>query len=557
VTTDAAAAEPVRGETQAVVTAAQDMPPFAMSAASRTDETVAAAQATSAPPMVDDDGWRHPPSRLNPQEARLELEGLTAEIAASESDWERCAPALLRAHLARAVCRLRSLDERAFDWSEATQLVHARLGLIHDLSRRCWPGCLQLLGRDGSPASLLADLRTTGLSATRLATLARDVGLPSAVPEDWTQAALLAAAALDQLESEAAASGMDDWGWADRSVSADQSRAPASPERLYRQVRRVVESETGPLGDEASGRPLARPGVETPSVRRLIGAARALRWLRGSPLAVGDWGLLAGRLRWTAQSGHLSPDAARWLRNVLEPTMVPQRGWDAELALDDESKRRRERRDRLLARRPGPQAPRQAVADWLRDAATGGLSHDEVRPLLLPEWTGRDKDAIVLLVPQKVHRDKVSRLLGASKTPPGTPSGGLGADVGVSDWETTISNGFRSIAHVLPGVLTRTRGLRTLFVGNRPDRQLQTRLSGLLETGVLDWCDISRGARSFVERVSSGSYDLVLAATGFIDHPVEKRFRTALPEGARIVRVDRGRPVATVLALARDFGLGG
>ncbi len=54
---------------------------------------------------------------------------------------------------------------------------------------------------------------------------------------------------------------------------------------------------------------------------------------------------------------------------------------------------------------------------------------------------------------------------------------------------------------------------------------------------------------------ASGDYDFVLTATGFIGHPAERRFRRASPERCLVVHVDEGRPVDTLRALSRDFGL--
>jgi hypothetical protein len=51
--------------------------------------------------------------------------------------------------------------------------------------------------------------------------------------------------------------------------------------------------------------------------------------------------------------------------------MVPPRGWEVELALDDQSRQQQERRTQLIASRPDAKAPLQKVADWLRDAIDG------------------------------------------------------------------------------------------------------------------------------------------------------------------------------------------
>jgi len=155
------------------------------------------------------------------------------------------------------------------------------------------------------------------------------------------------------------------------------------------------------------------------------------------------------------------------------------------------------------------------------------------------------------------RKDDISRLLSGGKAPPAAQTGGVGEDLGLSSWATVSSPGLSAVNHLLPAIREKTQGRSLLYVGNRPDEPLRKRLVELLGPASLDWCDISSAASAYVDRVASGSYALVLAATGFMDHAVELRFRTALPEGGRLVRIRKGRPMATLLALARDFGLGG
>ena len=73
----------------------------------------------------------------------------------------------------------------------------------------------------------------------------------------------------------------------------------------------------------------------------------------------------------------------------------------------------------------------------------------------------------------------------------------------------------------------------------------------------LVWCDGStRKMQARCTRIVQGTYAVVLSATGFQTHAVDKALSSAAAKGeVRFVRVDRGRPAACVQAIARDLGL--
>ena len=73
----------------------------------------------------------------------------------------------------------------------------------------------------------------------------------------------------------------------------------------------------------------------------------------------------------------------------------------------------------------------------------------------------------------------------------------------------------------------------------------------------ITWCDGSlRRVQAQCERIKGGSYNLVLSATGFQVHGVDSALaRASSTAGVPYVRVNRGRPVACVQAIAREFGL--
>jgi hypothetical protein len=106
-------------------------------------------------------------------------------------------------------------------------------------------------------------------------------------------------------------------------------------------------------------------------------------------------------------------------------------------------------------------------------------------------------------------------------------------------------------------VRPRTEGRRALFVSNRHDPPLQTKLEGLLGLSVT-WCEGSpRRVQAQCERIAHGAFDLVLSATGFQDHAADGVLaRAARAASVPLVRVDRGRPLACVRAIARELGIG-
>lgn len=99
-------------------------------------------------------------------------------------------------------------------------------------------------------------------------------------------------------------------------------------------------------------------------------------------------------------------------------------------------------------------------------------------------------------------------------------------------------------------------GRRALFVSNRPDPELQRSLADVLGVD-LSWCESDpRRVQSACERIGSGSYDLVLCATGFADHSVDAQlYRAARSAGVRYCRVGSGRPRSCVRALASQLGV--
>lgn len=95
------------------------------------------------------------------------------------------------------------------------------------------------------------------------------------------------------------------------------------------------------------------------------------------------------------------------------------------------------------------------------------------------------------------------------------------------------------------------RGKAALFVSNRDDPQLERALE--TELGLeLDWCVLNpRRMQAAAQRVRCGRYSLVIVATGFVSHSVDRVLgKAAKSAGVPFVRARRGRLQATAYAIS-------
>jgi hypothetical protein len=100
-----------------------------------------------------------------------------------------------------------------------------------------------------------------------------------------------------------------------------------------------------------------------------------------------------------------------------------------------------------------------------------------------------------------------------------------------------------------------TKGKRSVFVGHRRDPELQASLREAFGFEVLD-CRIAepRRVEQLGEAIGDGRYDMVLGATGFQSHSLDKSLARACRQaGIHYIRVNQGEPIACLRAVARDF----
>ena len=112
---------------------------------------------------------------------------------------------------------------------------------------------------------------------------------------------------------------------------------------------------------------------------------------------------------------------------------------------------------------------------------------------------------------------------------------------------------------LVSAVARELRGKRALVVTNRDDGELGDRL---LQTMQLGSVDVVRSDPRRIEAATASviarRFDIVLAASGFMDHSTDGVMKTVSAcAKARVpyVRVAKPRPAACVRAIARAFGI--
>jgi len=349
---------------------------------------------------------------------------------------------------------------------------------------------------------------------------------------------------------------LDEDGWRDRDCLQPR---PVDPEHVFQQVWSNMEAMLGSFDrkhDEALE--TALHDVDAASIEHLVKLAYQTRWLR---LGVADdlaWGRVMGRLRWAAH--RLDGDGGR-LAAAVEATTRPSSagGWAAHFAADRERRGRERRRAELRQNRPwdrGSALDRRAVLHWLV-AAFDAFNTDEIAEMVVgirEPIEGFDDDDIAAL--KRGHRRRFAALRRKLAGHDGGAEAEIEDDVGELDAAEAAP-----VARPDPGeaLIARVReqvsGKAALFVSNRDDPQLKRSIEESFGL-VLDWCDSSsRRLQSALNRIQQGTYDLVIAATGFLGHKDERPLGRACKQaGVPYARAYRGRTLACATAIAAAVG---
>jgi hypothetical protein len=269
-----------------------------------------------------------------------------------------------------------------------------------------------------------------------------------------------------------------------------------------------------------------------------------------------------GRLRRELPS--LGERGAR-VRDALDNRTKPSASWAKLLgeAPEEPSTASGESPEELRTALPAASTTKDGLLEWLI-RAFDVLNTPELVSLMVPlkgmldsfdEETLNNPDRRV----RRRLRELVKRVAAAAEAPLEAEREVVKAQAETGDAEEAAAeekfaaNGLTALAS---RVRMETEGRRVLFVSNREDPDLGARLTELLGIEIT-WCDGAlRRVQAQCERIKGGSYNLVLSATGFQVHGVDSALsRAASAASVPYVRVNRGRPVACVQAIAREFGL--
>ena len=470
---------------------------------------------------------------LDETAALSELGALRAELDEEAAEAALWAPARQRFWMMRHIAMGRAIGDASPSSTFVKSDLQNLAGTIGNLARTWWPGSIQALQISAIP-------RDCG----------RDLGLRGDdVPQSWLEVVIAAEAGFEKLESRETETGMDQDGWGD--AVALKTPHP-DPKVAFAEARTILEKITAPLHMKFDPR-LNRAEIYAPANDDpLMRAARLLRWLRATPEPPHEWGALFGRLR---QLQHRAPDRLYSpLRDVVDPAYSPMDGWGPLVGIQSKRRLLEDQRGALVRSCPATSSARpSAVHDWLHDAleAHEAMSTTDIannlemhRELVLdinPESysSGRRLRRRLSRIQAILHGDPVEEQ--TADTEPPAPL----------DLPRTF------VDDQLDAVRKHTSGKRALLVSNRKDPDQDRVLLDAFQFAELDHVEVtSNKAGSLAERITAGTYDLVLSVTGFQSHSTDHALAAAA-KASNVVysRVYRGRRLGCIRALYRDLGL--
>lgn len=482
---------------------------------------------------------RSEPVRRSLAEIEREFDALRREAEQGIDEFAVTNASRQRLLLLVWAARGRSLVDEARGAESLEWRMRGFAAFLGDVTRELWPGSVHALNRGATPADCLNLLPNVDRVNT------------------WSEVVDAARDQLDRIEARNDDDGCDDYGYADAFALYPPSDHPAED---LRQILEILEHLSG-LSIRASTRDFGPPPFIEDHGQDLIRCAKHLRWLRGFT-AFREWGRAVGRLRWLV---HEAPVALRHeVRRLLSAGYCPPASWAHELGLDPAARQRTERKSALLARRPRIEAnpSDESIAQWLREAFDAGA--DMPSPKIAACLAGFEPrlDAIQAVVlgtgDSRQLRRRMQKVVDCLRQP--------NRDVATArrEIENSPQEPERSQPskvsleqRLLDAVLEHTRGRRAVVVTNRNDPDLDTVLRATFEFAELDHVE-SKPSRiqGISERVQSGTYDVVLVATGFQSHSTDQVLQSAArAAGVLYARVNRARRAACIHALARELGL--
>lgn len=479
---------------------------------------------------------RLPDDESNPEGALerhlAELREIEAEIEASVEEFAWLAPERQRWVLLRFVALARAVQDEMRDREEIVERVKDIVQRLAELARIAWPGNVRAMRLDSYPDESRPDL-------------------PGALPRmrTWLELAETVESILTERSAAGEEEGVGPEGWADDALLEPQ---PHDAARRLQRCRKTVEKSTGTLlASPPRGRGKAVGSIGEQQAAVLLETAAELRWLRGcEAIDAVAWLEAMGRLRW-----HAERLPKKWrvrLQRLLDPATKPSRRWADRFGYDPQKIERRRRRRALRKewreRREGADA--DYVAAWLERAIR---ESDLTNVDLVPMLEGFE-EVVLSIDPRRFEDRKVRRRLRDLRKRLSDPNAGAPKRPAPSreDEDDEPEAPHEALRR---RVVPHTRGRKALLVLNRSDPNLERRLSELLELVQLDAIEFSnRSLEAKRGSILQWGYDLVLSATGFQSHQVDRVLREACRKReVPYVRIAKGRPLATLRALERDL----
>lgn len=456
-------------------------------------------------------------------------EDILAEIDERLDELSRIAPESQRLLMLSFICRARAEVEEvpASEVHQATARIAKRLS---DLAKVLWPGSVRALQLGVMPFDALP--RSRGVSA----------------PESWDEAADAVELLIADRRHADHRAGRDADGYDDADCLTPP---PRDVTKLVGEVIRALET----LGTRFD-------------VTLAERTAAQVRWLRRS-VQGRQWGPMMGKLR--QMSLKLGSEGTT-LRDYLDPAFAPRSSWRdvvdpprrSSVVPADDANHQAPRPlvdvTVLRAELPTLDAPDvdERLAGWLPKAVIAfetSVLTEQLAPYRAVLARIMDAVAFDDRRGRRRFRDVLTALsLSTVAAPEDSSAEGESVDDAEQDDVDVAGAEFDAL---VDAVRRRTAGRTAMFVSNREDPDLARKLSELLGLTLL-WVESTpRRVEAACEKIVRRPPDFVLSATGFQLHSVDASLaKAARAGGVPFVRVNRGRPVACVLALARELGIG-
>jgi hypothetical protein len=473
---------------------------------------------------------REEPDRASIDEALAALGQLGAEIEEARDDVGKMAPERQRLYLLGWICRARAWEEAA-DGEQAVIATVARIAKrLSDFAKSWWPGNVRPLQLTARPEDVLP-------SAT--------------VAHTWSEAAARVDERLDQLLHDAVAQGLDEYGYKDGERCVPPPPDPTSAlERARTEIDETIAAGGGFF-------PKTPPNLSPQQVRELEEQARMLRWLR----RVADeepWSTTMGRFRWLAWS---IGTRGNTLSDLLDPLFAPPVPWSRVVRGIEDDKEKRVKAATVATRAPGADASTADISAWILEAIEV-LDNPTMAALLqaIKSPAQNALDELRATADRRIRRrvvDLGKRLVTMTEGEARQVRSAVELATPIVEVAVAAPISVEDPAERLRRIVrSRVEGQRAVFVTNRPSPDIEERLHELLGIDVSTFEASPRRVDALCERIANRKYDIVLSATGFQHHTVDSAIsKVAKSVQIPLIRVDRGRPLACVKAIARELGL--